>query len=247
MQNEKGYTLAGKKLFIGLPAYDFKVTIRLAISLARLAQYAPAHGIEIQIGSVCGCSVVSRARNLLVKDFLESDCTELMFIDADINFEAQDVLRLLAWLSENEKMGIAAGVPAARKMDKTYIATLDHDDGDNVTMNPMGLVRAKHVATAFMMIKREVLEKMVEVHPEWNYWDTRSQRTLSCVFDFKLEPEGYKGEDFLFCDRTRELGYEVWIDPTIKLGHMGVHEFEGDFGNDILYPMINPIQGSKVA
>ena len=135
MQNEKGYTLAGKKIFIGLPAYDFKVTIRLAISLARLAQYAPAHGIEIQIGSVCGCSVVSRARNLLVKDFLESDCTELMFIDADINFEAQDVLRLLAWLSENEKIGIAAGVPAARKMDKTYIATLDHDDGDNVTMN----------------------------------------------------------------------------------------------------------------
>ena len=55
------------------------------------------------------------------------------------------------------------------------------------------------------------------------------------------------GEDFLFCDRARELGYEVWIDPTIKLGHMGIHEYEGDFGNDVLYPMVNPIQGSKVA
>jgi hypothetical protein len=44
----------------------------------------------------------------------------------------------------------------------------------------------------------------------------------------------------LFCDRAREHGFEVWIDPTIKLGHMGVQEFEGNFGADVLYPMIAP-------
>ncbi len=55
------------------------------------------------------------------------------------------------------------------------------------------------------------------------------------------------GEDYLFCDRARAIGYEVWIDPTIKLGHMGVQEYEGDFGRDVLYPMVNPIKGEKVA
>jgi hypothetical protein len=61
---------------------------------------------------------------------------------------------------------------------------------------------------------------------------------LSAVFDFKVTEEGYMGEDFLFCDRAREHGYEVWVDPTIKLGHMGVQEYMGDFGKDVLYPMM---------
>jgi hypothetical protein len=62
------------------------------------------------------------------------------------------------------------------------------------------------------------------------------------VFDFKVTREGYIGEDFLFCDRAREAGYEVWVDPSITLGHMGVQEYVGNFGKDILYPMIVPAQ-----
>lgn len=245
MQAQQGYSLAGRKLFIALPAYDFKVSLKLAISLARFAQQAPQHGIEIQIGSICGCSVVSRARNLLVKDLLESPCTDLLFIDADINFEADDVFRLLAWTSDPKK-GIVAGVPRTRKTDKVYIATLDQDE-DGVTMNGMGLVRAKRVATAFMMVRRDVFETLIDAHPEWSYNDTNTGRQLNAVFDFKVTPEGYMGEDFLFCDRAREHGYEVWVDPTIKLGHMGVQEYEGDFGRDCLYPMLVPDSAKKVA
>lgn len=244
MQQEQGYSLAGRSVFIALPAYDFKVSLKLAISLARFAQSAPQHGIDIQIGSICGCSVVSRARNLLVKDFLESSCTDLLFIDSDINFEPDDILRLMSWTSEPKK-GIVAGVPRTRSEHKTYIANLDYDDSHELTMNSMGLVRATHVATAFMMVRREVFETLVEAHKEWEYYDTRTDRVLNAVFDFKVTEAGYMGEDFLFCDRAREHGYEVWIDPTIKLGHMGVQEYVGDYGKDILYPMIVPAQ--KVA
>lgn len=233
---QKSYELAGRRLFIAIPAYDFKVSLKLAISLARFSQEALKYGIEIQIGSICGCSVVSRARNLLVKDFLESNCTDLLFIDADINFDADDVFRLLAWAGDPKK-GIVAGVPRTRKTNKVYIATLDQDE-EGITMNGMGLVRAIRVATAFMMVRREVFENLIEKNPTWSYYDDNSGRHLHAVFDFKVTPEGYIGEDFLFCDRARELGYEVWIDPTIKLGHMGVQEYEGDFGRDCLYPMI---------
>ena len=97
MQVEKGFDLAGRSLFIALPAYDFKVSLKLAVSLARFAQVSGQHGIEIQIGSICGCSVVSRARNLLAMDMLESKCTDLLFIDSDINFQPEDVFRLMAW------------------------------------------------------------------------------------------------------------------------------------------------------
>jgi len=224
-------------LFIALPAYDFKVSLKLAISLARFAQAAPQHGVTIQIGSICGCSVVSRARNLLVKDMLESDCTDLIFIDSDINFEPEDVFRLMAWTS-NPKKGIVGGVPRTRSDSKVYIATLDYDENNELTMDRMGLVRARRLATAFMMVRRDVFTTLVDAHPEWNYYDNRTDRTLNAVFDFKLTDEGYMGEDYLFCDRAREHGFEVWVDPTIKLGHMGVQEYMGDFGAEVLYPMV---------
>ena len=239
MEAQKSFDLAGKSLFIALPAYDFKVSLKLAVSLARFAQAAPQHGIDIQIGSICGCSVVSRARNLLAQDLLDSTCDYLLFIDSDINFEPEDILRLMAWGSDPKK-GIVAAVPRTRSTDKVYIATLDHDENNDLTMNGMGLVRAKRVATAFMLVRREVFETLDKAHPEWRYFDARCDRTVPCIFDFQLKDEGYVGEDFLFCDRAREHGFEVWVDPTITLGHMGVQEYVGNFGTDMLYPMLVP-------
>jgi hypothetical protein len=238
----KGYELAGRRLFIALPAYDFKVSLKLAVSLAKFAQSAGQHGVDIQIGSICGCSVVSRARNLLAKDMLESDCTDLIFIDSDINFEAADIFRLMAWSFRPQEGHRCWRTPHPGQQHSLHCADMDYDENGELTMDRMGLVRATRVATAFMMVRRDVFEKMVEAHPEWSYYDKRSERELNAMFDFKVTDEGYMGEDFLFCDRTRELGFEVWIDPTITLGHMGVQEYKGAFGSDVLYPMIVPDQ-----
>lgn len=242
MQNQKGFNLAGKKVMIGLPAYDHKVSVKLAISLARFAQTAVAHGVDIQVSSVCGCSVVSRARNLIAYDFLDSDCDNLLFIDADINFEPDAIFRLLAW---NQDKAIVAGGYESRKPGKNYILTLDNQDG-HLKMDDMGLVKAKRVATGFMMIQRRVFEKMVEDHPEWKHADSTTKgKELYAFFDFMLKNGQYMGEDFLFCERAIEAGFDdIWIDPTIKLGHMGIMEYQSDFGKDILYPMLPVQEGS---
>lgn len=229
---QKSYQLEGRKIFIALPSYDFKVSLKLAISLAKLAQIVGGHGIQIAIGSICGCSVVSKARNLLAYEFLQSDCTDLLFIDSDINFEAEDVLRLLAWTTN---YGIAAGVPRTRKVNGRYIVTMDEGENGKLTMDSMGCVKTKRVATAFMMVQRKVFETLREAHPEWQYHDDNSGSTLHSFFDFYSSPTGYMGEDFLFCDRAHAHGFEVWVDPTIKLGHMGVMEYMGDFGKDAIY------------
>ena len=141
MQNQKGFDLAGKKLMIGLPAYDHKVGVKMAISLMRLGQQVLEHGISIQVSSICGCSVVSRARNVIAHNFLQSDCDHLMFIDADMTFEPESVLRLLAW---NQTKGIVAGAYESRKPGKVYILSLDGGNGvdgahNSVAMDSMGL------------------------------------------------------------------------------------------------------------
>lgn len=243
MQNQKGYDLAGKKLMIGLPAYDHKVGVKMAVALMKLAQKVQEHGIHIEVNSVCGCSVVSRARNLIAHEFLKSNADHLMFIDSDMTFDADSVLRLMAW---NQDKPIVAGAYEARKPGKVYILSLDGDK-DSVMMDPMGLVRARRVATGFMMIQRKVLETLKEKHPEWEHLDNTSNEKLHAFFDFACTPEGYIGEDFLFCERAREAGFSVWIDPTVKLGHMGITEFQSDFGNDVLYPMMQPLEQSLSA
>ena len=97
------------------------------------------------------------------------------------------------------------------------------------------------------MIRRDVFESIRDNHPELVYMDQNSEKKLHCFFDFQCTPDGYIGEDYTFCDRARAHGFTVWIDPTIKLGHMGMHEFEGDFGNDYLYPRLKPVDVSKEA
>jgi hypothetical protein len=245
MQNQKGFNLAGKNLMIGLPAYDHKVGVKMAVALMRFGQACVEHGINVTLSTVCGCSVVSRARNLIAQDFLDSNCDHLLFIDSDMTFSADAVLRLLAW---NQDRAIVAGAYEARKEGKVYILTLDADESHHVSIDEMGLVKAKRVATGFMMIQRKVFETLRDKHPEWEHKDTNSDRMLYSFFDFKCTKDGYMGEDFLFCLRAAEAGMDdIWIDPTIKLGHMGVHEFQSDFGNDVLYPMLAPMDTAKVA
>jgi hypothetical protein len=235
MQAQGSFSLAGRKIMLGLPAYDFKVSIKLAISLAQFCVEAPKHGVEIQI-----CNI-----------FLASDCTDLMFIDSDINFNPQDIFRLMAWNTDPKK-GIVGGVPVARKKGQVYISTLEQDEGGGIYMNAYGLVKAKRLATAFMLIRREVFETLRDNHPEWKYHDDRvvdghPDKFCYSFFDFKSTPEGYVGEDYTFCDRASEHGYEIWIDPTIKLNHMGIIEYEGSFGEEYLYPLLRPVDASKGA
>ena len=242
MEDEKPVTRT--KLFIAIPAYDYKVTLRQAISLAAFAQEAVRQDITIQIGSICGCSVVSRARNLLVADFMESDCTHLMFIDADINFEADAILRVLQW-AQHEDRNIVAVPPRVRDPETRYIVNLKTNGDDTININGYGLVEVECVATAFMMIQRKVFEDLIADNPEWTYWEPKTQRFIHAVFDFKVTPEGYIGEDFLFCDRARAKGFHVWIDPAITLGHMGVQEYIGNYGQDVIQPMIRTPEEAK--
>jgi hypothetical protein len=244
MQNEASYSLAGKKLFIGLPAYDFKISVKMAIALAEFCVKAQQHGVSIQISNVSGCSVVSRVRNIIAHEFLESQAEHLLMIDSDMTFNADDIFRMLAW---SQTKPIVAAVGVARKKEKVYFSSLDQDEDNNIIMDRMGLVKVKRVGTGFIMIQRKVFETMRDAHPEWKYMDQNTGKMLQSFFDFKSTPEGYVGEDYVFCDRAHEHGFTAWVDPTIKLGHMGVMEYEGSFGEDFLYPLIKPIDAKKEA
>ena len=76
MAEAKQAVLAGRKLFIAIPAYDGKINIKTAYNIAALMPKAVQHGVAINMGDVSGCSIITMARNQLVHEFLKSDCTE---------------------------------------------------------------------------------------------------------------------------------------------------------------------------
>ena len=128
MAEAKQTVLAGRKLFIGIPAYDGKINIKLAYNLAALMPKALQYGVSVKLGDVSGCSIITMARNQLVHEFLKTDATELLFIDSDVIATADDVLRLMAQSGDKD---ITAGAYPRRSKDKNFFADLYFDENQD--------------------------------------------------------------------------------------------------------------------
>lgn len=228
-------TIAGRKLMIAIPAYDGKLNIKSAFALADLIPKAAQYGVQVHLAHLSGCSLITKARNVLVANFLESECTDLLFVDADLVINAEAVLRLLA-LSTNKD--ITAGMYTRRAEDRKFFLDIYTNKDNELELDENGMLRVKNVATGFMMIGRHVLEGMKERHPEWTYFNDFYNRKESALFDFSLVNGEYIGEDYTFCARARADGYTVFVDPEITIPHVGSQEYFRSFKDDVFLPLL---------
>lgn len=240
MAEAKQTVLAGRKLFIGIPAYDGKINIKLAYNIAALMPKALQFGVSVKLGDVSGCSIITMARNQLVHEFLKSDATELLFIDSDVIATADDILRLMA---QSGGKDITAGAYPRRSKDKNFFADLYFDENKDLEFDG-SLMRLERVGTGFMLIQRHVLEAMASTHPEW-FYDFKGEQVCG-VFDFQNRNGRYLGEDYLFCDRAREHGFKIHIDVDISLPHVGTEAFENNFREEVVLPLLDMIRQSKL-
>jgi hypothetical protein len=235
MADQKQISLSGRSLFVAIPTYDGKLNIKTAFNLAQLTAIAGQHGISVMFAHISGCSIITVARNALVHKFLDTDCTDLLFLDADVIATADDVMRLLA---QSTNKDIAAGLYPRRAMDKNFFVDIPHDEEGNMIFDG-SMLKVNRIGTGFMMIKRYVLEKLIADHPEWEYETKPDEGNKAfAVFDFANVNGKYTGEDYLFCDRAREAGFEVWVDVEISLPHVGTEEFTRNFVEDVIRPLI---------
>lgn len=239
MAETKQTVLAGRSVFIGIPAYDGKLNIKTAFALAQLMPKAMQLGVSVVLSDLSNCSIITMARNALVHEFLKTDATELLFIDADVIVTPDDILRLMAQSGDKD---ITAGAYPRRAKDKNFFADLYFNANGGLEFDG-SLMRVERVGTGFMLIQRHVLEKMVAFHPEWKYERNESE-TMSAVFDFAIVDGKYVGEDYLFCDRATDMGFTIHIDVDISLPHVGSNEFSRNFREDVVMPLLNDIYNS---
>jgi hypothetical protein len=171
-------------------------------------------GVPFEWSTPYNESLITRGRNNIVSEFLETDYQALMFIDADIMFTPEDVSKL--WNHICEGKGVVCGIYPMKKLGEDTTAWVDGKLVPRETLS--GLTEVDFAGTGFMMINRDVLEKMISVYSGLKYEEKGVKYAL---FDTQIDGDVYLSEDYTFCKRYRALGGRVLVDPSISLKHIG--------------------------
>lgn len=243
-------SLKNIKLFISLPCYDAMVTMQTMMSVMYLSNLLNHHGIVFTIDFIGNESLIPRARNHSLGRFIKSNFTHLLFIDSDIEFEAQAVLDLL---KSNKDVVCCAYPRKSYNFNKLmYSITTDHEskeslesrgldftynalyDDNNKIITDGDYIKVKHASTGFMMIKRPILEQLYKKHTELTIITDNNSKTdeqIVGLFCCMIKDKQYLSEDYSFCERVIDEGGSIWINNKHNLNHIGKHVFKSDIKN----------------
>ena len=206
-----------RRVLIGTPSYDGRIYVWFANSLIATVKEAEKKGIFVHAIYTSYDSLVQRARNSLVKLALDGGYTDLFFIDSDTEWEPEWFFRLL------DRPEPIVGGALVKKTDKEGY-TVKLLDKKLKYSEDKKLIQADGVGTGFMKVSRFALEKLWEVSDEY----TSEGEKHRMVFDIKVENGDLISEDYILCNKWKDLGYKVWLDPTITCNHIGIKKFKGD-------------------
>ena len=249
--------LRKNKFFIATPCYGGQLFEPYFRSSVKMMTFFNQHQIPLAYGTIANESLVTRARNVLLAYFLNSDYSHLLFIDADIEFQVEDVLKLyaadkdvvvgaypkkgVAWQRIKDNMKLPENEGATDKeiaaFGSDYAINFKFVDKETKTIGvENGLIKLHDAGTGFMMISREAILKMIKAYPELKYNNDVNIANADlkdhfyALFDTMIDPidRRYLSEDYTFCRRWQEIGGDVWLDPSISLNHYGHFCFQGN-------------------
>lgn len=186
-QSEAKEFLKTKTIFLATPVYGGNsLTVNYVHSLMTLINMCRDFGVGLNVSFMYNESLITRARNKMVYDFRQTQCTHFLFIDADISFDARDVIMLLLQKEE------VIGAPCVRKnlrwdriintvkqngkeytgeelqkITGEYVVNFPHNQAPT-TINLGKMIEVLDVGTGLMMVKREVFDKLEKDNP--NNW-----------------------------------------------------------------------------
>ena len=217
--------LTGVRIMLAVPSHDGKYESVFVRSKDATADAITAAGGEMRFAEVSYCADIGLARARLLGTFLRSECTHMWAVDADMGWEAVDLLRMA-----DLKVDFAAAAGPKKQYPIRYAF---ETDGKPMRVGPDGVsFEIPRVGMAFCLITRAVVEKMIAAYPELAF------RTDGGAVDYGLFDPVYAdmrrmSEDYSFCDRWTKLGGKIYMLPQIRLRHVGAHTFEGCLMDEI--------------
>ena len=192
------------KIIIGVPCME-QVSASFCKSLAMLQKTGHEIAFDFAINSL-----VYDSRNRIAARACEAgEADYVMWFDSDMVFEPDTLLKLL-----KADKDIVSGLYWRRSPPFTLVAfdKCDLETGDWTQQEePEELTTCEAVGFGCVLIKVEVL---YDVFNRFRTW---------------FQPMKGFGEDLAFCWRARQLGYEIWLDPSVRCGHMGHMVVTGEY------------------
>ena len=232
------------KLFLSTPCYGGLCLEKYMKSIVNLQMLLMREGVQLMLDTTENESLVHRARNVSIGRFMQkTDADFFMFIDADVEFDAHSVLRLL---NSGHDVSVAVYPKKVVMWDQAREAVENGDDRNMALLSTSlvanigatkrsvvnGFVEVLDGPTGFMMISREALTKMHEHYPELNCKNDHQNRDFDeycAIFDCMIDPDSkrYLSEDYAFCRRWQQMGGKIYADCNTTLGHVGNLPFSG--------------------
>jgi hypothetical protein len=238
------------KPFIATPMYGGMCSGFYMASIMALAERIKSRGWSWTFSFMSNESLITRARNALTFNFMKTDFTHLFFIDADIRFDPDaamamfefdcDVLcgiypkKEIDWHSVKAAMDRGVPVEELKQNTGSFVINLvDYDKTVTVPINQP--VEIWNGGTGFMLIKREVFEKMRPKVPKYlndvldQSGNIKERDEIDEFFATSIEDSTRRllSEDYHFCATWRKLGGKIHAAPWVSLAHIGTYVFEG--------------------
>lgn len=232
-------------LAVGTPMYGGMCNSEYTKSIVDLTIEVKNGGGKITSIFLGNESLIQRGRNTIAYHFLSTDATHLMFIDADIRFRPKDIAKMIASGKELiigpvalkgidwEQVRRASFEGKQNLHEHTGVYNINHLPGHAMT-NENTPFEIEHGGAAFMLIKREVFEKLIPHTPTY----TNGGASIPAgekVYDFFRvevnENDHLLSEDYFFCDTYRKIGGKVWCAPWCETGHFGSYLFNGKYSS----------------
>ena len=212
------------RVHICMPCYGGMLTESTFMSYIKWANACRQLGIDWTVETMTNESLISRARNTLTAKFLTTPgSTHLMFIDADIGWEPWHLLVML-----DRRVDVIGGLYPMKSLPVKWCVNgiPGQEEGND------HLVEVTKTGTGFMLIKREVFEKL-DQHPAVRHFNNdiglpeELNQHMKTYFDTAVRENRYYSEDWTFCENWRDLGGKIYVDKRVLLKHTGTYVFDG--------------------
>jgi predicted O-methyltransferase YrrM len=213
-----------KHVVIAIPAYSGTIHLPTFRSLLGDITTLLKRGDEISIIDECGSAYIDDTRAYILADFLKTEGTDMVYVDHDLVWEAGALVKIV-----DAPVDMCATVYRKRSDKVEYPVRLHPDKGELWSDPETGLLEVAGVGFGLVKCSRAMLERMVEAYSELKIAMPDGD-TICAVFEPIRIGNLRLHEDFAFCERFRQIGGQVWVDPEILTAHIGSKPFVGHWG-----------------
>lgn len=207
-----------RRVALATPAFGGQVYLKYCLSLYNSQLLCRKNDINLIVIACDNESILPFARNFLLHEAWKLNVDDLVWLDADMSWQAQTLIDLL-----NRQVDVV-GVPCRKKkMDGTsynFEPILN-----NLVPDPTGLLEVNNLGTGFLRMRRPAYEHLYNTSKKY----ASKGAILGNAFELTFVEGGqYLSEDYSACEKLRAGGFKIYVDTKLSCGHIGSFEYVSD-------------------